>query len=266
MTTSSGLTRDRPAGVDGGLSIVKMSGDLLDRTTSIPRLRPDLATNGLVVVAGCGRQFTETMRRRGAAVEFRGGRRCTPPDTLSALARTVRDVTERLTVALQQDLGRVVVPGERLLTAHPVEDPQLGSVGYIAGIDIEGVVAQLAQRRVLLIGPIIPGARGYGHLNVNADEIAASLAVGLEARDLTFCTPFQGVRGRDGRTCGQLSLDQATQLVDDGIAHGGMALKLRQACVAARSGCPARIIGNDLSMAGTTVLPSRVSVGDGSTP
>jgi acetylglutamate kinase len=74
-----------------------------------------------------------------------------------------------------------------------------------------------------------------GALNINADEVATSVAVELKAEELLFLTDVEGVRV-DGTRVESLSASAAEQLTADGTATGGMAVKLRAAVSALNAG------------------------------
>jgi acetylglutamate kinase len=79
-----------------------------------------------------------------------------------------------------------------------------------------------------------------GPLNVNADEAAAALAVGLGADRILFVTDVPGVIV-DGRLAAVLPADEAEAGVDAGRFEGGIVPKLMAAVRAARGGVRASI-------------------------
>jgi acetylglutamate kinase len=85
---------------------------------------------------------------------------------------------------------------------------------------------------------IAPLARGP--LNVNADEAAAALAVGIGADRILFVTDVPGVLV-EGAVVAALPADEADRLVDDGTFDGGIVPKLRAAVRAVRQGVRAEI-------------------------
>ncbi len=64
-----------------------------------------------------------------------------------------------------------------------------------------------------------------GPLNVNADEAAAALALGLGADRLLFLTDVDGVI-LDGRVADAIDAAHATALLDGGSLEGGIVPKL----------------------------------------
>jgi len=90
--------------------------------------------------------------------------------------------------------------------------------------------------RVLLDHDYLPvisslGADSEGMVfNINADTIAAEIAVRLEAEKLIMLSDVDGIYLRPGEQATKLSrltADEVTALVRDGIATGGMIPKLQ---------------------------------------
>jgi acetylglutamate kinase len=80
---------------------------------------------------------------------------------------------------------------------------------------------------------------GYdGHAyNINADWVAAEVAVELKAAKLILLTDVAGVAGPDGRVIGELNRADADAMISRGEATGGMIPKL-QACLRALDAVP----------------------------
>jgi acetylglutamate kinase len=85
---------------------------------------------------------------------------------------------------------------------------------------------------------VSPLARGP--LNVNADEAAAALAVGIGAKRLHFLSDVPGVY-RGGDVVQALDATTVESLVENGEFEGGIVPKLLAAVRAARSGVAAEI-------------------------
>ena len=77
-------------------------------------------------------------------------------------------------------------------------------------------------------------------MNVNADEAAAALAVGLGAERLLFLTDVPGVFV-EGEVASSIVADEAERLVDAGAFAGGIVPKLLAAAHAARDGVEVEI-------------------------
>jgi acetylglutamate kinase len=113
--------------------------------------------------------------------------------------------------------------------------PELGLVGKPRPSAPPAVLAALEAGLVPVVSPL-----AQGPLNVNADEMASALAVGIGATRINFLTDVPGVF-RDGELIRSIGAGQAETLVDGGVFDGGIVPKLLAAAIAARSGIAADI-------------------------
>jgi acetylglutamate kinase len=211
------------------LIVVKVGGAALEPAAKVVE---SLATDccKVVVVHGAGPQITEEMERRGLEVRFVGGRRVT---SAAALA-VVRDSCTAVNAALCAAIGRDAAPfPDGVLTA--VRVPGLGLVGEPLPAAPKALVDALGSGRIPVVAPL-----ARGPLNVNGDEAAAALAVGLRADRLLFVSDVPGVLVA-GAVAETIAAADAERLVDAGAFAGGIVPKLLAAARAARLGVPAEI-------------------------
>ena len=71
---------------------------------------------------------------------------------------------------------------------------------------------------------------------MNGDDAAAAIAVALGADELLLIADVEGVRDPRGEVIPILSLESSRELVESGIAAGGMAAKLESAHAALTAG------------------------------
>jgi acetylglutamate kinase len=185
------------------------------------------AGHEVVVVHGAGPQITAEMERQGEPVEFVEGRRVT--------TRAGLDIVRSSLLAVQTEvcdaIGRLALPlaGDEIgLRATPV--PQLGLVGEALPCAPQSILDALAARRIPVVLPLASGP-----LNVNADEAAAALAVGLGAARMMFASDVPGVVV-DGTVAIELLAADAAGLLRDGAFEGGIVPKLMAAVHSARHG------------------------------
>jgi acetylglutamate kinase len=199
-----------------------------------------LAAGGdeVCVVHGAGPQISAEMARRGLPVEFVRGRRVTSPAALEV----VREAFAEVNAALCQALGEraVGLMGDEL-GLEAVEVPELGRVGDPLPTAPARLVRLLEEGRLPVVAPL-----ARGPLNVNGDEAAAALAVGLHADRLLFFTDVPGVYV-DGAVAGSLSVAEAESLLAGGGLEGGIVPKLEAALVAARGGVATSIGATEIS-------------------
>jgi acetylglutamate kinase len=184
------------------------------------------------VVHGAGPQISEEMAKRGLVPEFVGGRRVTTPEVLAVVQESFAAVNAAVCAAI----GPRAVPlaGDEIgLEADLV--PELGLVGKPRPSAPSAVTALLATGFVPVVSPL-----ARGPLNVNADEMASALAVGIGARRISFLTDVPGVY-RDGELVHTIDADRAETLVEGGEFDGGIVPKLLAAALAAKNGVAADI-------------------------
>jgi acetylglutamate kinase len=210
--------------------VVKVGGAV---ATEAAELILELAEQeSVVVVHGAGPQISAEMERRGLEVQFVGGRRVTCKDALEVVRESMHDVNAKLCAAL----GDVALPlyGDAIgLRATQV--PMLGLVGDPIPCAPPQVVAALAEGLIPVVAPLAAGP-----LNVNADEMAAALAVGLDAERILFVTDVPGLLD-GGVVVPVIDAEEAGKLLDKGALQGGIIPKLRAAITAAQLGVRAEI-------------------------
>ena len=189
------------------------------------------AGDEVVVVHGAGPQISAEVARRGLPVEFVHGRRVTSAAILEVVRESFAEVNASLCAAID---GAVGLHGDEIgLTATQVEE--LGLVGDPLPSEPPAVLVALAAWQVPVVAPLASGP-----LNVNADEMAAALAIGIGADRILFVTDVPGLL-LDGSIVQQIDVDDADALLAGGELEGGILPKLRAAVTAARLGVDASI-------------------------
>jgi acetylglutamate kinase len=189
-------------------------------------------TEPVVVVHGAGPQISAEMERRGLEVQFVGGRRVTSKDTLEVVRESLAEVNAALCAAV----GDTALPlfGDDI-GLRALQVPMLGMVGDPLPCAPDAVVAALDEELIPVVAPLAAGP-----LNVNADEMAAALAVGLEAERILFVTDVPGLLD-GGVVVPVIDAQEAGKLLDAGAFQGGIIPKLRAAITAAQLGVRAEI-------------------------
>jgi len=186
----------------------------------------------VVVVHGAGPQIGAELARRGIAAEFVGGRRVTSPAAVAFVRTSLVAVGAELAAALGP--AAVSLVGDEIgLEARPL--PELGLVGEPVPCRPAAVEQALAEGLIPVISPI-----AVGPLNVNADEAASALAIGLGADRIVFVTDVAGVYV-EGVLADRIEAVHADRLLAAGAFEGGIVPKLLAAVRAARLGVQAEI-------------------------
>lgn len=210
--------------------VLKLGGAVADEAAALALALA--RTHEVCVVHGAGPQISAELERRGLEVRFVQGRRVTSAEALAV----VRDSLVAVNAAVCAALGPAAVPlfGDEIgLAAERI--PELGLVGSPLPSRPQAIESVLAAGLIPVVAPL-----GAGPLNVNADEAASALAIGLGADRLLFVTDVPGVL-LGGTVASSIRAAEAERMLDAGELGGGIVPKLRAAVGAAREGVDAAI-------------------------
>jgi len=230
-------------------ALIKIGGTLLDSTETRTRLAEEIAQavrGGLqaVVVHGGGKQMTRYLADRGIETRFVNGLRVTTPEFLDAVLKVFAgSVNKELVAALIASGARAVgLSGmDALLTEACRMSEELGFVGKPIRSNPQ-LLDLLIQNAYLPVVACVAGDREGRFYNVNADQMAVSIACAIRAEKLLFLTDVEGVRGQDNVIYSTLGLETCRQLIAAEIATGGMRAKLEAATDAIRAGLTEAVI------------------------
>jgi acetylglutamate kinase len=210
--------------------VLKVGGAVADEAATLALALAE--RHQVCVVHGAGPQISAELEREGLEVRFHQGRRITSADALVVVRRSLTAVNSDVCAAI----GPRAVPllGDEI-GVRAVRVPELGHVGAPLPSRPPAVEHALAAGLLPVIAPL-----AVGPLNVNADEAAAALAVGLGADKLLFVTDVPGLL-LGGAVASQIGVDEAERMLAAGELGGGIVPKLHAAVVAARGGVDATI-------------------------
>ena len=201
-----------------------------------------------VVVHGGGPQIEMALKRLGKKGEFVQGMRVTDAETMEVVEWVLAgEVQQDIVGLINQAGGKAVgLTGRdgamirarklRMLdTLDPSREHDVGQVGEIVSIDPSVVKALQDDAFIPVISPIGFGENNESY-NINADVVAAKLAVVLQAEKLMMLTNIKGVLDKSGELLVDLTAGQIDALFADGTISGGMLPKISGALDAAKSG------------------------------
>ncbi len=224
-------------------ALIKIGGSLLDD----PALRNDIAGQvaavaasgiAVTVVHGGGKQMTRFLEERGIQSRFVRGLRVTTEETIDAvlkvLAGTVNtQLAAVLCVAGAKAVGLTGIDAG-LATAEQL-DPELGFVGRVVASDTR-VLDVLCHAGMLPVVACVAGGHDGQVFNVNGDSMAVAIASSWETDRLVFLTDVPGVLNSEKALLPVLTIAECQELIDSGVATGGMQAKLNAAMDAVASG------------------------------
>jgi len=235
----------------GQTFVVKLSGKVTENLDNLASLAEELALLHQVgiricVVHGGGKQLSELAKRLGVEQTIIEGRRVTDDATLE-MAKMIfagKINTDILAALRQRGIEAVGLSGVDGNTVHAERRPPKEILNRETGVRAEvdfghvGDVVQINARllTVLLDHNYLPvisslGADDDGMVfNINADTIAAEIAVQLKAEKLILLSDVDGIYLREGEPDSKLSritAAEAEELINNGSATGGMIPKLQ---------------------------------------
>jgi len=262
--------------------VVKAGGDLASRPEWRQIVAQEVvsirARGPVVLVHGGGPQLDEALLLAGDEVERHAGRRVTSKSVLSRAIEIWRGTLSTQWVrAIHEAGGRAVglsgVDGATLRAVRrgPVEvDGQVvdfGEVGDLCGVDTTALGALLDAALVPVLTPLAVTVKG-SVLNINADTVAAHVAVALGASELVLLTRAPGILEDPDEPATVLSsatLEQLGQLEQCGAIHSGMRPKIAAIRFALEGGVRSATVrdGRVAGSTGTTVRAPAASPGAG---
>ncbi len=182
--------------------------------------------------------MTRFLEERGIESRFVGGLRVTNDDTIDAVLKVLAGtVNSQLVAALGTAGARSVgLTGldASLATAEQF-NPELGFVGKVVASDSRLLDVLTAAGYIPVVACIAGGAHGQV-FNVNGDSMAVAVASAWKADRLVFLTDVAGVLNSDKSLMPLLPVAGCRDLIQSGVATGGMQAKLNAATDAVESG------------------------------
>ncbi len=222
--------------------LIKLGGTLLDEPGSLRAMARQLAGVSshyqVVVVHGGGKQVTRFLEERGISSRFKNGLRISDAAVIDAVTKVIAGGVNKQLVSAAIAAGQLAVGlsgVDGLLTCAAPLDADLQFVGQPVKTDPK-LLDLLTSAGYLPVVACLAGDAEGNIYNVNADAMAVSCAVDWGASKLFFLTDVSGVKDENGEVLPQLSSLKIAQMIDSGVAHGGMQAKLGAAITALNAG------------------------------
>jgi acetylglutamate kinase len=200
-----------------------------------------------VIVHGGGPEITRTLERLGQKSEFIDGQRVTGAAEMGVVEMVLTGKVNTEIVGLINTLGGSAM-GMSGKDAHLIRarkqiprpgKPDLGLVGEVESINADVLSLLLDKQYIPVISPVGLGSDGSSY-NINADHVAAEIAVAAGAQKLIFLTDVAGILDENGQLLSQLSTADLHGRLQDGKAvKGGMAVKSKAVLRALEGGVAA---------------------------
>ena len=205
----------------------------------------------LVLVFGARPQIDGSLAQAGIRSRFHKRIRVTDSDSFRIIKQVCGGLQLEITSRLSMGLINTPMQGARLnvvsgnfVTAQPIgvdDGIDYCHSGKVRRIDCEGIRRQLEQNAIVLVSPVGFSVTGES-FSVNAEEIAAQVAIHLKADKLIAFCSSQGVINQDGHVVSELFPEQAEEylnaLEQQGDDSSGTARYFHAAIASCRAGVP----------------------------
>lgn len=192
-----------------------------------------------VVVHGGGPDISSMLKEVNVESHFVNGLRYTDAKTMSIaqmvlIGKTNKEIVSALNLKGAKAVGICGIDGnlieaEQLTKDSDGNDIDVGYVGKITNINTHVIEMLANDEYIPIIAPIGVGKDGQSY-NINADTVAAEVAVALKASKLITLTDVRGVLkdNEDGTKSliGQLDIPSIKECKEQGIITGGMIPKV----------------------------------------
>jgi acetylglutamate kinase len=235
----------------GKTFVVKFSGKVTENKENLASLAEELALLHQVgirvcVIHGGGKQLSQLAQKLGVAQTVIDGRRVTDDDTLE-LAKMIfagkinTEILAALRLRGTDAVGLSGVDGDVISAVkRPPKEIKNRETGETQTVDFGNVgdVVEVNEKllKLLLENDYLPvisslGADDTGQIfNINADTIAAEIAVKLQAEKLVLLSDVNGIYlNPDDETTriSRVTVREAEEMIANGTATGGMIPKLQ---------------------------------------
>ena len=239
--------RPRIERLAGRVLVVKYGGAAMVSTEGADSFAGDLvllhrAGVRPVLVHGGGPELTAAMGRMGLESTFVDGHRVTSAEA-AELAEMVLSgrVNKKMVSQLQRAGGRAVGlsgtdGGMVRVGRHRPNGADVGFVGAVQAVDLGLPTLLLDAGFIPVVSSTAADPAGQPH-NINADVMTGALAAAFPADLAVFLTDVPGVLV-EGDRAAALTGPQVTEMLEAGIAGGGMRPKLEAAFEAVAAGVP----------------------------
>lgn len=195
-----------------------------------------------IIVHGGGPEINIMLKRLNLKSEFVDGLRVTDHDTMEIVEMVLGGkVNKEIVAGINASGGKAIgISGKdgKLIMATPAEDSErMGFVGRVGQINPEIITTLIENGYIPVIAPIGMDEQRNSY-NINADLVAAAIAVAMKADKLVLLTDVPGLL-RDPKDpdtlISVLKTSEVVKYIEQGVISGGMTPKV-QCCVEAVTG------------------------------
>lgn len=202
-----------------------------------------------VIVHGGGSEISEEMKKKNKTPQFINGLRVTDEETMDIIemvligkinTRLVAEINLHIFEGSGNGVKGIGLSGEdaQLLTVKKHQISELGLVGEVENINPEILMILLEKNYIPVIATVGVDKEGVRY-NINADTVAAQIAISLQAEKLIFLTDVDGIfkdSSNPSTIINSLNINKTKELIESGCVQKGMIPKVDAAIQAIKGG------------------------------
>ena len=196
-----------------------------------------------IIVHGGGKDISSWVGKFGNEPKFINGLRYTDGFTMEIVEMVLNKINKSLVQKVEK-LGSKAIGisgkdgGLLKVKKKMVDNADLGYVGEITEVNNE-ILYELLEKDFLPIVCPVGYDDNFDTYNINADDVALSIAKSLKVNNLTFLTDVEGLAkdiNDKSSIISELTTDEAKDLIKNNIVGGGMLPKLNNCIDAVENG------------------------------
>ena len=196
-----------------------------------------------IIVHGGGKEISKWVSLLGHESSFVEGLRVTDEVTMEVAEMVLGKVNKHL-VQMVEKMGVKAAgisgkDGATLMVDKKLVNGQdIGFVGSVTTVNTDLINTLINNDFIPIIAPIGMDSE-FKAYNINADDVACAVATAIGAEKLAFLTDIEGVYKDfedENSLISVLTLEEADELIEEGIIGGGMLPKLKNCIDAVRNG------------------------------
>lgn len=227
---------------NGQIIVIKASGKIVENTKSLNHFAHQVLTlrsMGMkpVVIHGAGKQITAELEANNLESDFKKGLRVSRKNHLPIIDSVIRKTNTLLCNALTEHaqggiypIGMSAYDSEIQMVATPISIARNNySSDTVTSLNIGRLNHILESTKAIPVITNMARATDGTLINVNADPVAAALAIALKAKRLLMCSDVAGVNDDSNTMMREITRSQFNEYTKSGVIKDGMYTKVKTA-------------------------------------
>lgn len=206
-----------------------MENDELQRSVAIDIVLLKFVGINPVLIHGGGKEITSWLEKLQIETEFIDGLRKTSKEAMEVTEMVLTGKVNKAIVGLINNAGgkAIGLSGKdgNMILGEKINETKLGHAGKVTKIDPNPILATIEKGYIPVISTIAVD-KNNETLNINADYVAADIAVALKAEKLIYLSNVEGILNEKKEIIKQIVVDDVNDLIKKGVVSGGMIPKV----------------------------------------